>query len=181
MSLITEVAVAPTRPPSPIPTADPAASANGRLTYVELVWIERRVERWIRFGRSCDERILDRHTRFLGFAPGQVFAFVRWACNDHGTVVSRIDILRAVGLGEAYSTVSGVLPGGELLLRLNGWPIVEQVLRAIDAIEALDIAPADACPDYWRHAHNRLAVGEPPRAYTRARHDAWLQRRALGR
>ena len=66
------------------------------LTMVELTWIEKRVERWIRFGRTVEDRIIDRRRRIVGFAPGSIFAFVRWASNDYGTIVSRIDILRAV-------------------------------------------------------------------------------------
>ena len=65
------------------------------LTYVDLIWIEKRVQRWIRFGSVASEQIIDRHRSIVAFAPGDVFAFVRWASNDFGTVVSRIDILRA--------------------------------------------------------------------------------------
>jgi len=63
------------------------------LTQVELLWLEGRIDRWIRFGRA--ERILDRRRRVLSFAPGEVFVLVRWQANDYGTAVSRIDILRA--------------------------------------------------------------------------------------
>ena len=84
--------------------------------------------------------------------------------NDFGTVVSRIDILRAVATGQRCSTVPYVKPGGEILLRLSGWPKVERVLQLIDAVEALGIDPADAAPDYWHHVHNRLSVNETPRA-----------------
>jgi hypothetical protein len=104
---------------------------------------------------------------------------VRWASNDYGTVVSRLDILRAVSPGERYSTVPHVRPGGDILLRVTGWPKVEKVLQAIDAVEALGIDPADAAPEHWRHIHNRLAVGEKPRPYTRSRHQAWLLRRKV--
>jgi hypothetical protein len=147
------------------------------LTDVELTWVKKRIENWIRFGRIAQERILDRQRRIVSFAPGNIFAFVRWASNDYGTVVSCIDILRAVGPGEPHSTVPYVRPGGESLLRLSGWPKVEKVLQAIDVVEALEINPADAAPEHWRHIHNRLSVGEKPRPYTRTRHQAWLQRR----
>ena len=149
------------------------------LTHVELIWLEKRIEHWIRFGRDVAEQILDRRRRILSFAPNSVFAYVRWAANDYGTVVSRIDILRAVGPGEAFSTVAYVRPGGEILLRLSGWPKVERVLQAIDAVEQLGIDPADACPDHWRHVQNRLASGDAPRPYTRERHCAWLLRRRI--
>ena len=60
-------------------------------------------------------------------------------------------------------------PGGEILLRVDNWPKVERVLQAIDAVEALDIDPVDAAPEYWHHLHNRLAAGHEPRAFTQAR------------
>jgi len=72
-----------------------------------------------------------------------------------------------------------VRPGGESLLRISGWPKVEKVLQAIDAIEALGIDPADAALDDWQHIHNRLSVGEQPRPYTKTRRQAWLRRRSL--
>ncbi|GLR68678.1 hypothetical protein GCM10010909_33600 [Acidocella aquatica] len=149
------------------------------LTMVELTWIEQRVERWIRFGRTVEDRISDRRRRMVGFAPGNIFAFVRWASNDYGTIVSRIDILRAVAPGESCSTVPYVQPGGEILLRLSGWPKVEAALRAIDDAERLGIAPQDASPEHWQHVHNRLTAGEASRPYTMKQHRAWLLRRRV--
>ena len=115
----------------------------------------------------------------LSFAPGAVFAIVRWAAGDDGTAVSRIDVLRAVGPHAAFSTVPFVVPGVEILLRLSGWPKVAQVLAAVDQVEALGLAAEDACPDHWRHVGNRIAAGEPPRAYALDRHRAWLLRRRI--
>jgi hypothetical protein len=149
------------------------------LTTVELLWLEKRIENRIRFGRHVSEKVLDRNRRVLSFLPGSIFAFVRWTSNDFGTVLSRIDILRAVTPGQRYSTVPWVAPGGESLLRLSGWPKVERVLQLIDVVEALEIDPADAAPDYWHHVHNRLSVNETPRPYTRSRHQAWLHRRRV--
>jgi hypothetical protein len=158
---------------------DDAHVTTDGLTYVDLIWIEKRVQRWIRFGRAASRQIIDLHRRIVAFAPGDVFAFVRWASNDFGTVVSRIDILRAVHLGEPCSTVGFVCPGGDGLLLVHGWPKVERVLQAIDAIEALGIDPADVAPDHWRHIHNRLTAGAVPHAYTRERHAAWLKRQRI--
>lgn len=149
------------------------------LTHVELTWVEKQIEHWIRFGHIAEEKILDRRRRVVSFAPNAVFAFVRWASSDFGTVVSRIDILRAVSASEGYQTLPSVRPGGEILLQTSGWPNVERVLLLIGAIEALAIDPAEAAPDYWRHVHNRLAAGEAPRSYTRQQHRAWrLRQRA---
>jgi Protein of unknown function (DUF2840) len=149
------------------------------LTRVELTWLEKRIEHWIRFGRIAEERALNRRRRIVGFAPGSIFAFVRWASNDYGTIISRIDIVRAVAPGEPYTTLPFVRPGGENLLRILGWPSVSRVMRAIEEVEAIGIDPADAAPDHWRHVHNRLTAGEEPRPYTKARHQAWLLRRRV--
>ena len=78
------------------------------LTRVELTWLKNRIENWIRFGRIVEEHRIDPHRRVVAFAPGGIFAFVRWASNDYGTLVSRIDILRAAGHGR----VALAWPGG---------------------------------------------------------------------
>ena len=91
-------------------------------TLVELAFQKRKVEHWIRFGHKSFEQIIDRRRSLVGFAPESIFAFVRWASNDYGTIVSRLDILRAVGRGEPFQTVPFVRPGGEILLRIDGWP-----------------------------------------------------------
>jgi hypothetical protein len=149
------------------------------LTQVELLRLKKRIENWVRFGRIADEKIINSNRRVVSFSPDSIFAFVRWASNDYGTVASRIDILRAIKSGERYSTVPYVRPGADILLRLAGWPKVEKVLQAIDAVEALGIDPADAAPEHWRHVHNRLSVNEEPRRYTQSRHHAWLHRRRV--
>ncbi|MFT8778231.1 MAG: DUF2840 domain-containing protein [Gluconacetobacter liquefaciens] len=153
--------------------------ARDPLTHVELTHIDKRVENWIRFGHEAHEQILDRRRRIFSFRPGSVFAFVRWAANDFGTVASRIDILRAVAQGEACQTVPFIRPGGEILLRVAGWPKVKQVLRHIDAVEEAGIDACTVSPDHWRHIGNRLNAGEQPRTYTMARHRAWLRRREI--
>ncbi len=156
-----------------------APSPRDAMTDVELIWIEKRLEHWIRFGRVAAERIMTRKTRVVSFRPDAVFAFVRWAANDYGTVHSRIDILRAARSDEAYTTVPFVRPGGELYLSIQGWAKVRAVLAAIDAVEAAGVDPCDAAPDHWRHVHNRLSIGERPRPYTAERHAAWLKRKAI--
>lgn len=150
-------------------------------TLVELTWRQRKIEHWIRFGHKCHQQILDRHRSVVGFAPNSVFAFVRWAANDHGTVLSRIDIVRAVGRGEPYQTLPFVRPGGEILLKIESWPKVEDVLRHVDGIETLGIDPVAVDPDHWRHVAHWMSAGEAPRPYTAERHHAWLRRREIGR
>ena len=106
-----------------------------------------------------------------------IFCPVRWAANGHGTIISRVDIVRAVDRGEPFQTLPFVRPGGDILLKIDGWPKVERVLQIVDAIEARGIDPAEGSPDHWRHVHNRLAAGHEPRAYTVTRHKAFLLRR----
>jgi hypothetical protein len=150
------------------------------LTQVELIWLEGRIEHWIRFGRDVAEQILDRRRRILSFAPDSVFAYIRWVSNDYGTIISRIEIVRAVAPGEPYTTIGFMRPGGELLLRVAGWPKVQRVLALIDTVEQAGIDPVDVCPDHWRHIHNRLAADEEPRPYLPERHAVWLKRRRIG-
>lgn len=146
-------------------------------TLVELTWRQRQIEHWIRFGRNSYKQILDRHRSVVGFAPESIFAFVRWAANDYGTVISRLDIVRAVGRGQPFQTLPFVRPGGEILLKADNWPTVERVLQHIDAIEAHGIDAAEVDPVHWRHVHNRLRAGEAPSPYSPIRHEAWLKRR----
>jgi hypothetical protein len=149
------------------------------LTRVELTWIEKKIEHWIRFGREADEQILDRRRRIVGFTPNSVFAFVRWAANDFGTVISRIDIVRAIVPGERYQTLPFVRPGGDILLKMESWPKVQRVLQIIDTIEAIGIDPGEVSPHHWRHVHNRLTAGQEPRSYTLDQHRAILLRRGV--
>jgi hypothetical protein len=157
----------------------PPAYPHDDMTHVELTWVEKKIEYWIRFGRQAHEQILDRRRRVVGFQPNAVFAFVRWAANDYGTIISRIDILRAIVPGQSYQTVPFVRPGGEILLKVEGWPKVEDVLRHIDAIEALGVDACDVAPDHWRHVAHRAQAGYAPRPYTAERHLAWLKRRRI--
>ena len=157
----------------------PSALIQDRMTRVELTWIENKIEYWIRFGQAANEQIVDRRQRILSFRPNTIFAFVRWASNDFGTIISRIDIVRAVEPGEAYQTLPFVRPGGEILLKIEGWPKVEDVLRHVDAIEAIGIEADAVSPEHWRHVHNRMAAAQQPRAYTLEQHRAFLLRRKV--
>lgn len=149
------------------------------LTRVELVHLSDRIERWIRFGRVAAEQVHDRRRRTLMFAPGSVFAFIRWRAEAFGTVDSRIAILRAVRPGQAFTTYPEVAPGAEILLDLRGWTKVRAVLEAIDGVERVGVRGEDAAPDYWRHVGARIGVGLEARRYDRVRHRAHLLRKAL--
>jgi Protein of unknown function (DUF2840) len=163
--------------PAQFPAQKPPVPAL--QTHVQLYWLEGKQEHWLRFGAPISDTIIDRHRRNLTFNEGQLFAFVRWASNEYGTIRSLLDIVRCVRSGERFTTLAGVHPGGDILLSISGWPKVERVFLTVDAIEASGIDPCDVAPDHWRHVHNRFAVAQAPRNYSPARHRAWLQRKAL--
>lgn len=150
-------------------------------TQVELLWLDGQIERWIRFGRVAAERIIDRRSRVVEFAPGSIFGLVRWRSGEYGTIDSRIAVLRAVAPGAAFTTYPYVAPGAEILLNLSGWAKVQIVLEVVEAVERIGLVPAAVAPEYWRHVGAQVGVGLPPRAYDRARHRAWLLRRRLAR
>lgn len=154
-------------------------SDGPQLTHVTLFWRKGEREDWLKFGKPVTDRIVSRSERIESYAAGQLFGLVRWASNDYGTIRSTLDIVRAVDGHEPCTPVPQVDPGGDVLLSVHGWPKVAQVFRLIDAIEASGIDPCEVAPDHWRHIHNRMAGRELPRDYSRARHRAWLQRKAL--
>ena len=162
--------------------AEDGSRANApltHLTYVELYWDQGRIERSIRFGSPVEDQRLDVHRRLLSFAPGGVFALLRWEGNSLGTIVSRIDILRANEPRGACTSIGLIRPGGEVLLRQVGSAKVQQVLHQIEAIEQNCLKPEDICPDHWRHVHNRISAGLQPRAYDVAAHERWLNRQRI--
>lgn len=170
----------PSAPVSPAGRAAlPFAASRSDVTEVELTWVGGRLEHWIRFGRIASERILSRSSKVVAFRPGAVFAFVRWTSNDYGTVHSSVAIITATSAGEPYATLPFVRPGGDILLLIDGWPKVQRVLAAIDAVEAAGVDACDAAPEHWRHVGNRIAIGMPSRPYSRDRHAAWLRRQAI--
>lgn len=138
------------------------------------------MRRWIRFGHSVAERIIDRRRRALSFAPNSIFALVHWEGGQYGTTLSRIWVLRTLRSGEGGVVVPNVTPAVEVLLDLKTWTKVRAVLAVIDAIEAAGLRPRSVAPDHWRHVGHRIAVAQTPTAYDRRRHRAWLMRKRLG-
>ncbi|MFI5015969.1 MAG: DUF2840 domain-containing protein, partial [Hyphomicrobiales bacterium] len=44
--------------PSPPRVVPPSHRRTVALTHVELTWIEKKIEHWLRFGRRAEEKIL---------------------------------------------------------------------------------------------------------------------------
>jgi hypothetical protein len=134
---------------------------------------------WIRFGRPVAETVIDRRRGWAAFAPGAVFAYVRWRGGDYGTTRWRLSVLRAAAPGQSVTALAGVLPGADVLLGVRGEGPVRRAFAVIDAVEAAGFDPTAISPDYWRMASNRFAAHEAPRPYGEAEHGAWLARRRI--
>ena len=154
-------------------------SCAAALTEVELTSIEGRLEQWIRFGRVAAERSSGGRRRIQAFRPGAIFSFVSRLTSDLGADHASIRILAAPAPGAPCSHLPYVRPGAHILLRTEERQTVDQVLTAIEAVEAAGIDPCDASPEHWRHIASCLGSGSPVRPYTAERHAAWLRRRAV--
>jgi hypothetical protein len=65
---------------------DSTVGAALELTHVDVLWIRQRVENRVRLRRIEQQHVIDRHWRVVSFAPGSIFAFLRWAPKAYGTV-----------------------------------------------------------------------------------------------
>jgi hypothetical protein len=153
--------------------------AASTLTQVRLLFIEERVNVWLRFGHFVKERTIDPHTRDAYFVPHSIFGVVTWRGSDHGTTEWRVDVLRTAEAGERASRVPGVTPGAEILLRASGESKVRKLLLLFDDIEARGIKLIAVSPDYWRCAHNRLAANLDVPVHSIDGHEAFLVRKDL--
>ena len=146
-------------------------------TLVELTFQKQKIEHWIRFGRKITNRsstvaAVSSASRRTASSPSSAGRRASTARSSRAST----SCARA-RRGEPFQTLPFVRPGGDILLKLEGWRQVERVLQAIDAIERLGIDPAAVSPDHWRHVHNRMTAGREPRAYTPDQHRAYLLRR----
>ena len=152
---------------------------SGTVTRVALVFVPEQLNVYLRFGGPARERIIDAQRRVAEFAPEAVFCRIRWEANDYGTTLWQLSVLQAAPRGERCQRVAGVTPGAALLLHVDGATKVQPVLRLIDAIEALQVDPADVAPGYWRMVHNRLAAHIEVGSYSLDRYAAHLMRRRI--
>lgn len=149
------------------------------LTRVALVFVAKRINVYLRFGRPLRLTRVDAHRRVAEFAPGSVFCRIRWQANDYEMTTWQLMVLQARPRGEVVQRVVGIVPGAALLLHANGAREVQVMLRLIDTIEAHGIDPANVAVRYWRAMHNRLAAHAEVSPYTLDRHAAHLACREL--
>lgn len=166
---------------SPLPSLQPLATFDSQepFTRVSLVYIEQRINLYLRFGHPARTVQLNRWRRCAMFLPNAIFCRIRWEANDYGTTRWQLMVLQACTPLDVRQNIPGVRPGARLLLRAEGEQTVRTVLAQIDAIESRGIDSADVSPTYWRTLGNRLAARLPVPDYTDERHAAWLVGRAL--
>jgi len=87
------------------------------------------------FRHAAEEQILDKRGRILSFAR-QHLCVRALDLERLGTVILAHRYFAAVAPGQRCATVPYLRPGGDVLLRLSGWPKVERVLQIVDAVEA---------------------------------------------
>jgi hypothetical protein len=111
--MMTAPGYSPVLPSRPV---DGAIGDTPELTHVDLLWIGQRVENRIRFGRTEQQHVIDRHWRVVSFSAGSIFAFVRWAANAYGTkhCVSILPTSRPT-TGGMFTTVCPSAPGRNLI------------------------------------------------------------------
>jgi len=146
----------------------------GGLTRVVLAFVPERVNNRLRFGKPTYQIVLDRWRSSAHFLPDAVFCRVCWLANDYGTTVWHLSVLQAGRPGQPLQRMAGVLPGARRLLHVSSELKVQRVLRLIDSVEALGIAPTEVSPAYWQLLHGRLAARESLPEYTLERHAAHL-------
>lgn len=144
------------------------------FTRVQIAFYPEHLNHWLRFGAPDAQQDLDRRRSLALFKPGQVFGYVRWRANEYGTQEWDFAIVRTAEPSLLLSRIPGIRPGGDVLLLVTGNAKVKRALLQIDVLEADGFDPAEVSPAYYRHVHNRIAAGQPIRAYSRRQHAAYL-------
>ena len=144
------------------------------LTRVSLIFVDQRMNVYLRFGRpQCVQRI-DRLRSRVYFRPQAIFGRAWWEANAYGTTRWELLVLQAGAPKQSIQRIVGIAPGATVLLHVRGPKKVPLALQLIDAIEARKIHCADVAPTYWRTVHNRLAGRTEAAVYTPEQHAAHL-------
>lgn len=156
------------------PSLQSKGATTTPLTRVSVLYIEQRINLWLRFGHPVREWRIDRWQRRALFAPNAIFCRVRYDSNEYGRIHSELIVLQAGPPLDVMQRVLCVHPGARLLLRVQGKYPVQSVLEQMAAIEALGIDLAAVSPAYWRTLQNRVSARMSLPPYTAERHAAHL-------
>ena len=149
------------------------------LTRVEIAFYPEHLNFWLRFGAPDEQFDLDRRRSLALFKPGRVFSYVRWRANEYGTQEWRFTIVQSAAPSLMLSRISGVQPGGDILLLATGTTKVKRALLQIDVLEASGFDAADVSPAYYRHVHNRIAASREVMPYSQDQHAAFQAAKAV--
>jgi len=106
------------------PRAFTAPNDDAPLTRVSLLYIEQRINLYLRFGCPLRVHQIDRWRRCAVFSPAQLFCRIRWESNDYGTTRWQLIVLRSGRPEERMQRVRGVRPGCQWPFILTHlWPI----------------------------------------------------------
>ncbi|MBL4575605.1 MAG: DUF2840 domain-containing protein [Opitutaceae bacterium] len=152
---------------------------NDQLTRVTLHFNAVDFNRYIRFGSPVFREEPTRRIAFEYFKAGQIFCYIQWESGDYGTKYWRLSILKTVYKNQKIYKIKGIDPGAEILLDVTGKERVKKAYGVIDAIDTLDIDPAQISPDYYLYAHQMLNTGLPVRPYSQQQHHAFLKAKNL--
>jgi hypothetical protein len=123
-----------------------------------------RINHRLLFGEPTRTIRLDWQRSLAVFQPDQVFGYIRWRGNKHGTQTWRLYVLQTVEIG-AMTSVPGVHPGAGILLEASGTVAVKAVFQVIDDHERAGLTAAHFSPCYWRHVHTMVREGLEPHPF----------------
>ena len=144
------------------------------LTRTEIEFYPEFANHWLRFGEPDHEFDLDRRRAVAFFKPAKLFGYVRWLANAYGTQSWQFAVILTGQPEDRISLFAGIRPGGHILLHATGKAKVKRSLELIDELEGAGFEPENISHAYLRHAHNRVAVGQPVRPYSSAQHAAYI-------
>ncbi len=146
------------------------------FTRAEIEFYPEFANLWLRFGEPDQEFDLDRRRAIAFFKPAKLFGYVCWLSNVYGTQRWDFAVILTVKPGNRIDRFAGIKPGGEILLHATGKAKVKRSLELIDGLEDAGFEPANVSHAYYRHVHNRVAVGQPVSPYSCAQHAAFIAR-----
>src|SRR6266702_4856832 len=98
----------------------PNDATEASLTRVSLVYLEQRINLYLRFGHPVRELRIDRWRRYAFFSPTTNFCRVYWESNEFGTTRWQLLVLGTCTSRDAMQCIMGIQPGARLLLRAEG-------------------------------------------------------------
>lgn len=149
------------------------------FTRVEVTFYREYLNNWLRFGDPVYDFDLGRRRSLAIFKPCQIFGYIRWRANEYGTQEWCFVIVKAMEPLQWIRRITGIQPGGQILLTTSGNVKVKRVLAQIDLLENNGFSPSKVSPNFYRQLHNRTMIGRPVRGYSSQQHEAYLAARKV--